>query len=438
MGGLFDSGGGRSGCGRVPLSAGFRDGEFGGVGVCTPSFIVSGSRGCIIRLLSGSGGPLRGGAVSFSVGKGYCRGGASTGKCTGVGVAPGRGGGRAGVCCPSARSCYPCMVTGLVRPSGMGPRSSSGVGLCTPSVDVCSGSRPCCATELLSDRNGPVINGAVAFGFGSRGCRGAASRGKFTDLRLSLSRKACSVRAVFGGRSGGVSGASGVSIGAEGVSHGIVVRIGRLTVRFGMSGSGVSALGRCIVEAVGEGGGRRRGVEVLSSVSFGVCRKREMNVLKFGNTKGDALLEVVTNVCRPDRKRVGVGKGVTPLLRLDTKFSGGCAKGGGVFLGNTLLDVRRSFVGSGCSRVIRFSRLKRRVGCPIGGCSGNVETGLNFSVTALVGPRVLVVSRVLTIKSVGFEGGDSRGVGSVVGSNIAMLLMSRSVDRVEGVYSEYV
>lgn len=218
------------------------------------------------------------------------------------------------------------------------------------------------------------------------------------------------------------------------VHSSITVSIRGMAVSFRLGGRGISGLGRCIVGLVARGL-RCGGFRTLGGVAFSIGGNRRLTVLNFGNTNGDALLGTVMNICGPAAKGVRGYNIVTPLLRLNTNFSPGCSNGRGVFLCNTVLNCSERCVRSGCSRVIRFSRLNGFVGIPLGGCSSNVGTELNFSVTATIRPSILVLSRILSMNSTGFHAGDLGGIRSVFRGNMAILFISRDVSRIGTVYS---
>lgn len=174
---------------------------------------------------------------------------------------------------------------------------------------------------------------------------------------------------------------------------------------------------------------------MLGSVGFRIRRKSFFNVIKHGKSNGSALLGVVSNVCEPRRNSISVRNGLIPFVRLNIKFGPRLAKHRGICLGNTLLNFSRGRVSTVCSSVISFTRLRSFVSRGLGGCSDNVRIHLTFSITVGTRTSVLMLSRILTIKSRTFRHGYSAFFGRVRrGPSGAIVLIARSVSSMGGCY----
>lgn len=160
-----------------------------------------------------------------------------------------------------------------------------------------------------------------------------------------------------------------------------------------------------------------------------------MNVVNHGKTNGSALLGVLDHVARPAAKQVGLHKQMTDLLRINAKFRPRLANQRGVFLGKTVLKVDQTRVGHGFSRVMRFTRISQFLSAPMGQCSDNVCMQLTFTMTTRLRPRVLIMSRILTINSTTFRGGYLKGVNSITGRRKeAILFIDRGVTTMRDLY----
>lgn len=167
--------------------------------------------------------------------------------------------------------------------------------------------------------------------------------------------------------------------------------------------------------------------------------KRHVKVVNTGNTNGSALLGILYEVASPASNEIHFEKQVTDVLRIKANFRTRLANERGVCLGNTVLKVAGGRITSGVSDVVRFSRYRGFVSAPMGHCSSNVFMGLTFTITTRLSTRVVVVSRILTIKSVRFRGGYVKGVHSLTARRSeAILCISRGVGAVHSLYSEYV
>lgn len=200
----------------------------------------------------------------------------------------------------------------------------------------------------------------------------------------------------------------------------------------GLCSGPVSHLGRSLKLSEGGGCGRRC---TLGRMSFRIRGKRAIKVVKAGNSNGSAVLGVVANMLSPATKRVTMGKEVSTLLRLKTKFGKRCSKLRGMCLGKDVVNFSERRVSTGLRSVLSFTSVNSFVCRPMGACSDNVFIHLTFTMTVGVSPRVLVISRTLSMKSMFFRTGYCQGFrrfGRVKG---AVLFMDRSLDDVKGCYS---
>lgn len=155
-----------------------------------------------------------------------------------------------------------------------------------------------------------------------------------------------------------------------------------------------------------------------------------------GNTKGSALLGVLSQIASPATNYVHTQKHVTSLLRINANFRPRVAKQRGVCVGNSVVKVAGTRVAHGLSRVITFTNIRGCVSAPMGHCSSNVAIQLKFTVTTRLRPRVLIISRILTINSTRFRGGTVNGVRSISGKRKqAILFIDRGVTTMEDLYA---
>lgn len=178
---------------------------------------------------------------------------------------------------------------------------------------------------------------------------------------------------------------------------------------------------------------------MLGSIDFRIRRNRFFNVMNHGNNNGSALLGLVSRVCCPGSNRVQIRNGLIPFVRLKIKFGPRLANQRGICLGNTLLKFSHRRISTVCSSVISFTRLSRFVSRGLGGCSSNVRIQLTFSITVGTRNSVLILSRILTIKSRTFRHGYGSCFARVGGSPAgAIVLIARSVDTVGQCYAHTV
>lgn len=182
-------------------------------------------------------------------------------------------------------------------------------------------------------------------------------------------------------------------------------------------------------------------VRTVSRMLVRVNRHRVFKLMKAGNTKGDALLQVTTKIVGPSRKRVlisrrpicrgrGVGRRVF-CVSSNKCFPRKCAT---TSLGSFCERCCPSFVASHCDGLVSRFRLSR--GHEVDSCDGKVGGRLLIVVKVDTKAGCLLYSRAFSkLSPIVHRTMGDLFISRVVGQSFAPIVTSRGVERLRSIYS---
>ncbi|MEA2600400.1 MAG: lipopolysaccharide transport system ATP-binding protein [Acidobacteriota bacterium] len=174
-------------------------------------------------------------------------------------------------------------------------------------------------------------------------------------------------------------------------------------------------------------------IAALEGVDFTVGRGEAFGLIGGNGSGKSTLLKLVAGMLKPTTGRIIVGGRVAALIELGAGFHPEISGRENVFINGAVLGLSRRQIESRYADIVEFSGLGDFMEEPVKNYSSGMYVRLGFAVAIHTDPDVLLVDEVLAVGDEAFAHRCLRRIEEFLASGRTLLLVSHSLDLVEGV-----
>jgi ABC-type polysaccharide/polyol phosphate transport system ATPase subunit len=178
---------------------------------------------------------------------------------------------------------------------------------------------------------------------------------------------------------------------------------------------------------------REESITAIQSVDFTVARGEAFGVIGGNGSGKSTLLKLVAGMLRPTTGRITVAGRVAALIELGAGFHPEISGRENVFINGAVLGLTRRQIESRYDEIVEFSGLGDFMEEPVKNYSSGMYVRLGFAVAIHTDPDVLLVDEVLAVGDEAFAHRCIHRIEEFLASGRTLLLVSHSLDLVEGV-----
>jgi ABC-type polysaccharide/polyol phosphate transport system ATPase subunit len=178
-------------------------------------------------------------------------------------------------------------------------------------------------------------------------------------------------------------------------------------------------------------GGRE--FHAVSDVSFAVARGESVGILGMNGSGKSTLLQMIAGTLQPTRGCVSIRGRVSALLELGSGFNPEFTGRENVYLGASILGLRRDEIERRLPEIIDFADIGDFVDQPVKVYSSGMYARLAFSVAIAVDPDILIVDEILSVGDIAFQQRCVNRLREMREGGLTLLYVSHSVDSVKSV-----
>jgi len=174
-------------------------------------------------------------------------------------------------------------------------------------------------------------------------------------------------------------------------------------------------------------------IAALEEVDFTVARGEAFGVIGGNGSGKSTLLKLVAGMLKPTAGRITVAGRVAALIELGAGFHPEISGRENVFINGAVLGLSRKQIERRYDDIVEFSGLSDFMEEPVKNYSSGMYVRLGFAVAVHTDPDVLLVDEVLAVGDEAFAHRCLRRIEEFLASGRTLLLVSHSLDLVEGV-----
>jgi lipopolysaccharide transport system ATP-binding protein len=174
-------------------------------------------------------------------------------------------------------------------------------------------------------------------------------------------------------------------------------------------------------------------IAALEQVDFTVHRGEAFGVIGGNGSGKSTLLKLVAGMLKPTTGRITVAGRVAALIELGAGFHPEISGRENVFINGAVLGLTRKQIERRYEDIVEFSGLGDFMEEPVKNYSSGMYVRLGFAVAVNTDPDVLLVDEVLAVGDEAFAHRCLRRIEEFLASGKTLLLVSHSLDLVEGV-----
>jgi lipopolysaccharide transport system ATP-binding protein len=174
-------------------------------------------------------------------------------------------------------------------------------------------------------------------------------------------------------------------------------------------------------------------IAALEAVDFAVHQGEAFGVIGGNGSGKSTLLKLVAGMLKPTTGRIAVAGRVAALIELGAGFHPEISGRENVFINGAVLGLTRKQIERRYAEIVEFSGLGDFMEEPVKNYSSGMYVRLGFAVAIYTEPDVLLVDEVLAVGDEAFAHRCLRRIEEFLASGKTLLLVSHSLDLVEGV-----
>jgi ABC-type polysaccharide/polyol phosphate transport system ATPase subunit len=174
-------------------------------------------------------------------------------------------------------------------------------------------------------------------------------------------------------------------------------------------------------------------IAALETVDFAVHKGEAFGVIGGNGSGKSTLLKLVAGMLKPTTGRITVAGRVAALIELGAGFHPEISGRENVFINGAVLGLTRKQIERRYADIVEFSGLGDFMEEPVKNYSSGMYVRLGFAVAVNTDPDVLLVDEVLAVGDEAFAHRCLRRIEEFLASGKTLLLVSHSLDLVEGV-----
>jgi lipopolysaccharide transport system ATP-binding protein len=174
-------------------------------------------------------------------------------------------------------------------------------------------------------------------------------------------------------------------------------------------------------------------ISALEGVDFQVGRGEAFGLIGGNGSGKSTLLKLVAGMLKPTTGRITVYGRVAALIELGAGFHPEISGRENVFINGAVLGLTRKEIERRYADIVEFSGLGDFMEEPVKNYSSGMYVRLGFAVAVHTDPDVLLVDEVLAVGDEAFAHRCLRRIEEFLASGRTLLLVSHSLDLVEGV-----
>jgi ABC-type polysaccharide/polyol phosphate transport system ATPase subunit len=171
----------------------------------------------------------------------------------------------------------------------------------------------------------------------------------------------------------------------------------------------------------------------IEEVDFTVARGEAFGVIGGNGSGKSTLLKLVAGMLQPSTGRITVAGRVAALIELGAGFHPEISGRENVFINGAVLGLTRKEIQRRYDEIVEFAGLGDFMEEPVKNYSSGMYVRLGFAVAIHTDPDVLLVDEVLSVGDEAFAHRCLRRIEEFLASGRTILLVSHSLDLVEGV-----
>jgi ABC-type polysaccharide/polyol phosphate transport system ATPase subunit len=171
----------------------------------------------------------------------------------------------------------------------------------------------------------------------------------------------------------------------------------------------------------------------IEEVDFTVARGEAFGVIGGNGSGKSTLLKLVAGMLQPSTGRITVAGRVAALIELGAGFHPEISGRENVFINGAVLGLTRKEIQRRYDEIVEFAGLGDFMEEPVKNYSSGMYVRLGFAVAIHTEPDVLLVDEVLSVGDEAFAHRCLRRIEEFLASGRTILLVSHSLDLVEGV-----
>ncbi len=174
-------------------------------------------------------------------------------------------------------------------------------------------------------------------------------------------------------------------------------------------------------------------IAALEGVDFTVARGEAFGLIGGNGSGKSTMLKLVAGMLKPTTGRIVVAGRVAALIELGAGFHPEISGRENVFINGAVLGLTRKQIEARYADIVEFSGLGDFMEEPVKNYSSGMYVRLGFAVAVHTDPDVLLVDEVLAVGDEAFAHRCLRRIEEFLASGRTLLLVSHSLDLVEGV-----
>lgn len=170
----------------------------------------------------------------------------------------------------------------------------------------------------------------------------------------------------------------------------------------------------------------------LRNVNFNVQEGQVLGLIGRNGAGKSTLLKILSRITSPSEGKVVIGGRVASLLEVGTGFHPELSGLENIFLGGSILGMKRAEIKSKLPQIVDFSGVEDFIHLPVKRYSSGMRVRLGFAVAAHLAAETLLIDEVLAVGDAAFQKKCLSKIDSVAKGGKTILFVSHDLNAIRG------
>lgn len=174
-----------------------------------------------------------------------------------------------------------------------------------------------------------------------------------------------------------------------------------------------------------------QGIKAVRDVNLHICKGEVVGIIGQNAAGKSTVLRLIAGILIPDKGTVKVRGPVTSLISLSAGLRNRLSVRDNIFLACSLFGMSRKEIRSAYEPIVDFAEIAEYADMYVYQLSNGMAQRLAFSIAIHTKPKILLLDEVFSAGDLSFEEKSKKKMTELILSDVTVVMVSHSLDRVE-------